>query len=57
MPLRNIDPKKRSPPEPPGISASIINSSVIICATAKTTVKAVLCAHIAKYSVAVRLPA
>lgn len=57
MPLRNIEPKKRRPPEPPGISARIISSSVMTCATAKTTVNAVLCAHIAKYSVAVRLPA
>lgn len=57
MRLLNIEPKKRSPPDPPGISARIIRSSVITWATANTTVNAVLWANIAKYRVAVRLPA
>lgn len=54
---RNSEPKNRSPVAPPGTSAIIINSNVIICTTAHTIVNPVLCTNIAKYSVARRLPA
>lgn len=52
--LRNICPKNFTPVIPPGIAPRIIHSSVIICATANSTVRAVLCSTIAKYNVAVR---
>lgn len=52
--LRNICPKNLTPVMPPGIVPRIIHSSVIICATANSTVRAVLCSTMAKYSVAVK---
>jgi len=42
--LLNICPKNLIPVAPPGTVPIIINSKAIICATANSTVSAVLCA-------------
>lgn len=54
--LLNIDPNSLKPvAEPFGTTPNSMNPSDMIWMTAKTTVKAVLLAHIAKYKVRIRL--